>query len=442
MVFQAQITGIMLIVCVVLWARKPFGLPFSVTALIFLAACVGLGTPAPVAFSGFASGAFWTLVPALFFGFALASTGLGKRIAYFLLMRLRAPTLPKLLVVFCVIGLIFSLLTPSMTVRVVIISPIAVSCADLCGFGKGTKERSVLVITVWLAAVVPGTAWLTGSLNGPVLTGMFEGAGLGGITFSDWISVSMLPVLLAVVLTVVFGYLAVRPGGKLAAERAVFVSAYAGIGPVKRTEVLTGAVLACCFVLFATRALHGIPDAVVCIAGLAALFIFGVISADDIGTGISWDLAVFLGALLGFGAVFEQTGLSSLLIGVVTPAAAPVAGASPGLFIILAALILFLWRFVDIATFIPTFAIVTAMLPGFASDFGVSPLVWIPVLSLAQNTFLMSYTNFFALIAERHMGASGWDRKTFSKYSFVYCAAVIAGLAVSLPYWGSLGLLG
>ena len=438
----ALTTGIILAVCVLLWARRPFGLPFSVTALVFLAACVCLGVPAAAAFSGFASGAFWTLVPALFFGFALVHTGLGKRIAYFLLMLVKKPTLPKLLVVFFIAGLILSLLTPSMTVRVVIISPIAAGFADLCGFGKGTKERSVLLITVWIAAVVPGTAWLTGSLNGPIISGMFEGVGLGAIAFSDWARASLLPVLLAVVLTAVFGYLAVRPEGKLAVDRSVFVSAYTGIGPVKKSEVVTAFVLVCCFAMFSTRAIHGVPDAVVCIAGLAVLFVFGVIGADDIGTGISWDLALFLGALLGFSTVYEQTGLSSMLIGIVSPAVAPVAGSSPGLFLILAAVVLFLWRFVDIATFIPTFAIVVTMLPGFAHDFGISPLVWLPILSLAQNTFFMSYTNLFALIAERNMGEAGWDRKTFSKYSFVYCAAALAGLAVSLPYWSAQGLIG
>ncbi|MGI6119528.1 MAG: hypothetical protein ACOYIB_02985, partial [Desulfosporosinus sp.] len=38
--------------------------------------------PPATVFSGFTSPALWTLIPALFLGFVLAKTGLGKRIAY------------------------------------------------------------------------------------------------------------------------------------------------------------------------------------------------------------------------------------------------------------------------------------------------------------------------------------------------------------------------
>lgn len=419
--------------------RKPFGLPLSVTALIFLTACVCIGVPVQAAFSGFASGAIWTLIPALFFGFALSSTGLGRRIAYYLLMRVKYPTLPKLLAVFCLVGIILSLLTPSMTVRVVIIAPIAMSCADICGFGRGTKERSVLTITVWLAAVVPGAAWLTGSLNGPLLTGMYEAVGLGEIAFSDWLRASILPVILTVFLTVVFGYLVTGPKGELTADRSVFMAAFSEIGAIKKTEIITAVVLVCCFVMFTIRGLHGLPDAAVCLIGFIVLFIFGIIRTENLGTGISWDLVIFLGAVLGFGAVFEHTGLSTLLIGVITPAVAPVASSSPGLFLLLAVIVMFVWRFVDIATFVPTFAIITAMIPVFFREFGINPLVWLPILTLAQSTFLMSYTNFFALVAERSMGEDGWETKTFFKYSLVYCVAVLAAVAVSLPYWTAQG---
>jgi di/tricarboxylate transporter len=41
--------------------------------------------PLDVVTTGYTSSAVWVLVPALFFGFALMKTGLGKRIAYFVL---------------------------------------------------------------------------------------------------------------------------------------------------------------------------------------------------------------------------------------------------------------------------------------------------------------------------------------------------------------------
>jgi hypothetical protein len=270
---------------------------------------------------------------------------------------------------------------------------------------------------------------------------MFVSSGLGEIVFADWVRVSLLPVLTTVALTIIFGYLVIRPQAVLSAGREVFTAEYQQFGPIKRQETVTGLVLVGCFILFASRSLHGLPDAAVCCLGFVVLCIFRVIRLPDISTGISWDLTIFIGATMGFGAVFEQSGLAAFLTGFVTPAVSPIAGSSPGVFVLLALVVLFLWRFVDIATFVPTFAIVTTMLPGFAADFGISPLIWLPVLCLSQNTFFMSYTNLFALTSEQNAGDRGWDPKTFSRYGLVYAAAAFAGIAIALPYWQNLGLL-
>ena len=399
------------------------------------------GVPMSVAFSGYSSAGFWTLVPALFFGFALAQTGLGKRIAYVLLGLLKNPTLPKIIAVFFVVGLVLSLLTPSMVVRVVIIVPIALSCADLCEFDKGTRNRSILLISAWIAAVVPGTAWPNGSLNGPVLAGMFSSSGLGEIVFGEWVRAALFPVFLAVILVLFFGYIFNKTKEKPMLDKSKFTSTFKNTGTMAQSEIITGIILLAVFALFVTRGLHHISDPVICISALVALFIFGIIKTENITTGINWDITLFMGSALGYGVIFDYTGLSKWLVGVIVPASAPIASASVGLLLLLTTVIFFLWRFVDVATFVPTFAIVTAMMPGFADQFGISPYVWIPILSLAQNTFLMSYTNLFALVAEKNMGDGAWDKKTFSRYSLVYCACVFVAVAAALPYWAAFGLI-
>ena len=433
-------SGIALVIAVFCWIKKPFGLPFSITGFVFIGINVAAGVPMSIAFSGYASGGFWTVIPALFFGFALASTGLGKRISYILISRLKEPTLPKLIVMFFILGMILSLLTPSMTVRVVIVVPIALSCAELCGYGNGTKERSILLISVWISAVVPGNAWPTGSLNGPIYTGMFANNGIE-IEFVAWVQTSFLPIILTVALTIVFGYLTNRSKEKSTLDTANFKVAFAEIGSVKKQEVATGLILVIVFVFFVTRDAHHIPDALVCIAALVALFCFGVIKTENLSTGISWDIALFIGGALSYGAIFEYTGLSQAIVRVIAPAVAPLASNSAGLFLVLALIVMFFWRFVDVATFVPTSAIVIAMAPGFAGQFGIDPYVWIPILSLAQNTFLMSYTNMFALIAEKNMGDAGWDKKTFSRYSMVYCVVAVVSVIVSLPGWAGQGFI-
>jgi len=74
-----------------LWIFKPFSLPFSAGAMFFAAYMLAVKVPAATVFSGFTQSAVWTLVAALFFGFALKKTGLGYRLAL-LILRLFRPS--------------------------------------------------------------------------------------------------------------------------------------------------------------------------------------------------------------------------------------------------------------------------------------------------------------------------------------------------------------
>lgn len=73
----------MLITTIGFWIFKPRDIPFSISSGLFMVSLLVLELPANIVFAGFAGTAVWTLISALFFGFVLAKTGLGKRIAYF-----------------------------------------------------------------------------------------------------------------------------------------------------------------------------------------------------------------------------------------------------------------------------------------------------------------------------------------------------------------------
>ena len=60
---------------------KPFKLSYSAGGLFLAFFALALGLKPGIVFSGFTQSAIWTLIPALFFGFTLQKTGLGKRIA-------------------------------------------------------------------------------------------------------------------------------------------------------------------------------------------------------------------------------------------------------------------------------------------------------------------------------------------------------------------------
>lgn len=436
---QGHYVVMMLLITIGLWIFKPLDIPFSISGAFFMASMLALGIPPANVFSGFVGTAVWSLIPALFFGFVLAKTGLGKRIAYLGMKNTRLSYI-GILFMWVVIGVVLSALTPSITVRVVIVTPIALNCVNICKLPQGSRGRSLILLTAWSMALIPGTGWLTGSLAGPILNGFFATVPeLGAISFNDWAKVSLLPALLISVLTVVGGYVALKPEEKLKLTKEAFVLEYKKLGPMSRQEKIAGVILVAAFSMFVTNSLHHIPDAATCLAAWFLLTAAGIIESSEISSGISWDLVLFIGTAMGLSSIFAKVGVSKWISSIIVNALAPVSG-NPWIFVYAVLLAMFLWRFIDIATFIPTMAILSAVLPQVSMAYGVNPLVWVPLITIALNAFFMSYENMFALVAEANLVDKGWTSKHFGIYGTVYFVASLIAMAVAIPYWTALGM--
>mgnify|MGYP002857725494 CR=1 FL=1 len=368
-----------------LWIFKPFGLPFSGGALFFAAYLLAVGMPPSTVFSGFTQSAVWTLMAALFFGFVLKKTGLGYRMAL-LILKLFKPSYVTLSLAWAIIGIILSVLTPSMTVRVAIVmecQPIAANCCELCGLKPGSRGNSLILLTAFAMALIPGAGWLTGSLTGPVLQGAYESVNelQGMLSFGNWFSVSFLPVELATVLMLAGSLIFMRPKEKFP-EGAKDAIKEIKLGKITKDETITGIILVFCFILFLLGNTLNISSTIVCLGAVVLFFVFGIIKPDEIGNAISWDLIVFLGVALGLGSICTSVGITDWLATLIVPALKPFAG-NAFLFIAVVTVFFFAWHFVDIASFFPTFVIFPAVFPAIQKAYGVHPLVFAPVLALA-----------------------------------------------------------
>ncbi len=93
---QGHLVLMMIFITIGLWIFKPLAISYSIGGALFIASMLIIGISPAAVFSGFVGSAVWILIPALFFGFVLTKTGLGKRIAYFGLKKTRL-TYPGLL---------------------------------------------------------------------------------------------------------------------------------------------------------------------------------------------------------------------------------------------------------------------------------------------------------------------------------------------------------
>ncbi|WP_100065155.1 SLC13 family permease [Miniphocaeibacter massiliensis] len=437
-----HLTVMLLLITIGLWIFKPFNLPFSVSGCFFMAGLLAIGVPSNIVFSGFSGTALWSLIPALFFGVALAKTGLGRRIAYFGMKSIKV-TYPNILLMWMIIGIILSLLTPSITVRVVIVMPIALQCVEICKLKYNSKGRSLILITAWIMAIIPGLGWQTGSLAGPMLSGFYEAVPKlrGLVTFNSWAKVLLLPIVIISALTVIASYFVLKPSEKLNIGKNVFLNEYKKLGTITREEIITAIILVASFLFFVTNSIHKIPDASVCLMALFLLTATKIIEVKDISTGISWDLVIFIGTAMSFGSVFAETGVSKWMSDILVELLYPISS-SPWIFMPIVLVIMFLWRFVDIAGFAPTVAIIIAISPEVFSRYKINPLIWLPLLCIAMNSFFLSYTNMFALVAQSNMKEKGWSQKHLTKYGIVYFVVSLITVIAVIPYWKNMGLFG
>ena len=436
---QLMLGGI--IISLSIWIFKPFKLSFSAGGLFLAFFALALGLKPGIVFSGFTQSAIWTLIPALFFGFTLQKTGLGKRIAL-AIIKLFKPSYISLVLAWVLIGVILSLLTPSSTVRVAIMIPIAVQCCELCKLEKGSKGNSLILLTAFGMALIPGSGWMSGVLWGPIISGMINSAPetQGLVTFDNWFGVLFVPILITTILLVVGSLFILRPKEKLSKDATDAIKGQSA-DKISRHELFAGIILIAVFIMFLTNRYHGLPDAAVCLAAVFLFFLSGILETKDFNTGVNWDLIFFIAMALSFSAIFNETGLSEWFAGIVVPALSPVAG-NPFLFMFSVMVFVFLWRFFDVALFIPTIAILAPILPSIQEAYNISPLVWLFVFVMAGNSFVMAYQNMWAMMSRSIAGERAFTNKHLGTYGIIYFAASFVALLVAIPMWTNAGLFG
>jgi di/tricarboxylate transporter len=427
-----------IIIALGLWVFRPGGLPYTAGCAVLLGGCLIAGLKFPVVMSGFSSPALWVLIPALYFGFVLQKTGLGRRIVFWVLKSFR-PSYLTIVLGWVIVGVILSLLTPSITVRVATVIPIALGTVEACRLKLGSREASLITLTAFGMALIPGVGWLTGSLWGPIFTGMFppEVKALGNS--SDWFKGMGLYWLVVTVLYVTLLYLMLKPEKPLQMDRHAFQEEYNKLGKISRNELVSLLVLISAFLMFSTESLHKIPTAATALAAFFALTIFGVITTADIGTGVNWDIILFLGAAISLASITAGAGIAKWLSMLLDPVIASWAP-HPLSFLIMFVLIYWLFRFFDVGWGFTTAALIAPLMVPLYTQHGIHPIIIAVVFTIGGNCFFMAYQQPFAMMSQS-INKDVWDAKHLSMGGIAYAVACIIAILVTMPYWKAIGFI-
>jgi anion transporter len=284
-------------------------LPEYLVAMTFFFLSVVLAVAPPnVVFSGFHSGAVWMVFGGLFLGVAIETTGLGARIARWLVGVVAGGYFAMLFWLVWLMALL-AFFMPSSVGRVTIMMPIVLALADRVGLGEGRPGRAALALALVMGTLTPTFAILPASVPNLALAGAAEAIHGIHFTYADYL-VLHFPVIGLVSMIALPPMLWLMFRDRIQAEPAEGEAT-----PVTPSEKRLVVILLAALALWATDSVHGVSPAWIGLGAgiLCVLPGIGVMPAGGAIQRMSFGPILFLAGVIGMGAVVTHSGLGRVL---------------------------------------------------------------------------------------------------------------------------------
>jgi anion transporter len=271
----------------------------------------------PVAFSGFANDTPWFLFAALLLGRVAGKSGLARRLAYSVMLRVGA-TYSRILLGLIITDFLLTFIVPSGLARVVILATIALALIEAFRAEKGGNvARGMFLIMTYTGnlfdkMILAGAGSITAA-------GAMAKFGNVDVLWGQWL-LAFLPCSLITVLVAWRLTLWLYPPEQtaLAVGTEFFRDELAKMGPWSALEKKAALLLGVAILLWITDFLHHLPPAMIALgAGLFALLPpVGLLDERDMRT-LNYLPVFFVAAAISMGNVLEATKGLDLLTTVV-----------------------------------------------------------------------------------------------------------------------------
>ncbi|HYR93796.1 MAG TPA: SLC13 family permease, partial [Methylomirabilota bacterium] len=288
------------------WLVEP--VPDFAIALAMAAGWGALGlAPLPTIFSGFASSSWVLALGALALAAAMLRSGLLFRCALLLLRAFPATHGGQMLALLFG-GILLTPLVPLSVARVAAIAPLAHELARALGYKPRSRGSASLSFAGLIGYWYFSSVFLTGLATNFFVVGLLSPADQRRFGWFGWL-VAAAPVGIACLvgaLVVLFVVLRPEAGAKVAAETVRRQTRI--LGPITRAEQIALTGLAVLIVGLLIQPIISIDAAWLALAALV-IVTAGVLDRERFRSSIDWGFLVFLGVLLGSGAVLQAGGV-------------------------------------------------------------------------------------------------------------------------------------
>jgi len=291
---------------VIAWITEaaPFALSGFVGCFLFWA--LGI-VKFDVAFSGFADATAWFLFAAMVIGMVAGKTGLARRLAYTIMMRVGA-TYPRILLGLIVTNFLLTFIVPSGLARVVIMASIAIALTEALNAARGGNIARGMFLILTYAGNIFDKMILAGAGSITAAGAMEKFGGievLWGMWLFAFLPCSIVTIIAAWLLTL---WLYPPELDTRSQGREYFRDELVKMGPWSRQETEAGLLVGCAILLWVTDFWHHIPPTMVAlgVALFALLPRVGVLEPDDMRL-VNYMPVFFVAEAVSMGNVLQAT---------------------------------------------------------------------------------------------------------------------------------------
>jgi di/tricarboxylate transporter len=178
------------------------------------------------------------------------------------------------------------------------------------------------------------------------------------------------------------------------------------------------------------------------VIGTIAVAVFamtGIVRDEDLGTGISWSLLLYLGGIFGLANVMQEYKVADWFAGFFVPVARQIVSSTLIVMIVMA-LAMYVLRFIDPSSFI-AISVLFLSVVDVTTTAGTPPLVLMAPIVMASVPFWLSYQNFWVAMGEGITANQAFGPRQRLRLANAYAVITVISLVVALGYWRLIGVL-
>ena len=328
-------------------------------------------------------------------------------------------------------------LVPQSVARVAAIAPLAHELANALGYAPRSKGSASLAFAGLVGYWYFSSVFLTGLATNFFVVGLLSADDQRRFGWLGWLAAAAPVGIACLVGALVVLLVMLRPETR-AEVSAVTIRRQARIlGPLSRQERVVIAGLAVLVIGLAVQPLLQIDAAWLAIAALV-IVTAGVIDRERFRSSLDWGFLIFLGVLLGSGAVLQSGGVDKWISTLLLEATAALR--SPGVLVIAFAVLVMLSRIVLPSR--PAMVLLSLALVPAAPSLGISPWVAGFVVLIAANVWVLPYQGLEYLIARDATRGEDFDDRQGTQVGAAVTVIRLVAIAVAVPFWQAMGLFG